>query len=104
MFLAGAVRRLLLTGLRTRTKDRLTEIVFETIQVAVVLLADVLRQLAAVTPWDVPGHRERPRVRTRIGDRRLVVQRLLVRTRPPLDDIHLVRVRVPEVIEPAVLV
>ncbi len=32
------------------------------------------------------------------------MQRLLVRTRPPLDDFHLVSVRVAEVIEPAVLV
>ena len=76
---------LLLAGLRTRTEDRLAEIVFQAIQVLVVLLADVLGQLAAFAPRDVPRHRERPRVRARIVDRRLVVQRLLVGTRPPLD-------------------
>src|SRR5688572_897108 len=104
MFLAGSVRRFLLARLLARTEDWLAKIINQTIQILVVLLADVLRQLTAFPPRDVPCHRERPRVRARIGDRRLVVQRLFVRTRPPLDDFHLVGMRVPEVIQPAVLV
>jgi len=92
------------TGLNARTEDRLTEIVFETIQVTVVLLADVLGQLAAVAPRNVPRHREGLGVRTGIVDGRLIVQRLFARTRPPLGHEHLVGVRMPEVIEPAVLV
>src|SRR5262245_6704230 len=48
--LAGTTRRPFLTGLSTWTKDRLAEIIFQTIQVPVVLLADVLGQLAVATP------------------------------------------------------
>src|SRR5262245_51298131 len=104
MLLAGSRRRLLLTGLLPRTEDGVSEIINKTIQILVVLLADVLGQLAALTPGNVPRDRERARVGARIGDRGLIVERLLVRTRPPLDDFHLVGVRMTEVIQPAVLV
>src|SRR5687767_14887430 len=105
--LPGAAGRAL-ARLRTRAENRLAEIVNQAIQVLVVLLADVLRELSPHTgglPADVvPHHRERPRVRARIGHGRLVAQLVLVRTRPALHHFHLVGVRMAEVIEPAVLV
>src|SRR6188768_3044412 len=94
----------LLAGLWTRAEDRLAQIVREAIQVAVVLLADVLGQLARRVPGDVPRHRERRGVGARVVDARLVVQRLLGRPRPLLGHLHQLGMRMTEVVEPAVLV
>src|SRR6266849_7112931 len=56
-------------------EDRLAEVVGEPLQVLVVLLADVLGELAGRVLVDVPPHRERLGVRTWIVERRLVGQR-----------------------------
>src|SRR5262245_20610635 len=93
-----------LAGLLSRTEDRLAEVVDQPVEELVVLLADVLLQLAVGLPRNIPGDRERPRIRTRIGHRGLVVQRVLVRPREPLYHVQLVGVRMAEVVEPRILV
>src|SRR5579871_1303114 len=85
-------------------EDRLTEVVGQPLEVLVVFLADVLRQLTVGAPRDVPRDAKRLAVRARIVDQRLVMQRLLARPREAFDDVQLIGVRVAEVVEPRRLV
>src|SRR5262245_56339183 len=69
-----------------------------------VVLTKVHRQLLAADPTQIPAHRPRFRVRARIVDRDLVVQRIEIRPREALRQAQQVRVRQPAVREPEILV
>src|SRR5262249_32046569 len=80
--------------------DWLPEIIGQVTKILVVLLADVLLQLAGRIPRNIPGHSPRFRVGAGIVDGGFVVQGTFVGPRVLLDDVHLVGMGMAEIIQP----
>src|SRR5712691_1851311 len=87
--------------LRLFPENRISEVVHQARHVLVVLLTDVLGELAVRAPDVVPTDRPRSGVCPRIVNRRFVVQRVLVRSRVLLDHVEHIGVRMADGIEPA---
>src|SRR5580765_4225638 len=90
--------------LSVASKQRLSEIVGQAEQILIVLLADVLGELTARSPRDVPRGGPGLGVGTGIVDGHLVMERVLVAPREFLDDVEQISVWMSRVVNPRRLV
>src|SRR5215475_14669883 len=72
--------------------------------IPVVVLAKILREILIGMPINVMSPAPDLRVRLRIIDRRFILQRVVVRTRDPLDQMKSIGMRQPEACHPELLV
>src|SRR5262244_3885696 len=72
--------------------------------VPIVVLAKILRKILFGMPIDVMSPAPDPRVRLRIIDRRFILQRVVVRTRDPLNQMERIGMRQAEACHPELLV
>src|SRR5215813_13606323 len=79
---------------------RLAEVILDVDQVLIVFLADIRLQLHPRSPWYVPRHGPRARIRSRVINRCFVVEPLFRRPRDFFHDMEKIRVRMSPEIEP----